>query len=48
VIDGDAEFKCTACSDAFPSKTKLFNHIKSNPTHAQPVASNAAKKAKKQ
>lgn len=36
--EGTSDIKCAACSNAFPSKTKLFNHIKDNPTHAQPVA----------
>lgn len=32
----DTEFKCAACQAAFPSKTRLFNHIK-DLGHAQPV-----------
>ena len=32
----DSEFKCAACQAAFPSKTRLFNHIKGL-GHAQPV-----------
>ena len=33
----DAEFKCAACQAGFPSKTRLFNHIK-DLNHAQPVS----------
>ena len=33
----DTEFKCAACQASFPSKTKLFNHIK-DLGHAHPVA----------
>ena len=32
----DTEFKCAACQAGFPSKTRLFNHIK-DLGHAQPV-----------
>lgn len=32
----DTEFKCAACQSGFPSKTRLFNHIK-DLGHAQPV-----------
>ena len=32
----DTEFKCAACQVSFPSKTRLFNHIK-DLGHAQPV-----------
>jgi DnaJ family protein A protein 5 len=32
----DAEFKCARCSAAFPSKTKLFQHIK-DLNHAAPL-----------
>ena len=32
----DTEFKCAACQAGFPSKTRLFNHIK-DLNHAQPV-----------
>ena len=32
----DSEFKCAACQAGFPSKTRLFNHIKDF-GHAQPV-----------
>ena len=32
----DAVFKCAACQAGFPSKTRLFNHIK-DLNHAQPV-----------
>ncbi|KAL8912274.1 MAG: hypothetical protein Q9171_002729 [Xanthocarpia ochracea] len=37
----DAEFKCGTCQAGFPSKTKLFNHIKTV-GHAQPIAKGAA------
>lgn len=33
----DTEFKCAACQTGFPSKTRLFNHIK-DLNHAQPVS----------
>ncbi|KAI4229628.1 MAG: hypothetical protein L6R36_000675 [Xanthoria steineri] len=32
----DAEFKCATCQSGFPSKTRLFNHIK-DLGHAQPI-----------
>ena len=32
----DSEFRCAACQAGFPSKTRLFNHIK-DLNHAQPV-----------
>ncbi len=32
----DTEFKCAACQAGFPSKTRLFNHIK-DVGHAQPI-----------
>ena len=32
----DTAFKCAACQDSFPSRAKLFNHIK-DLDHAQPV-----------
>lgn len=31
-------FSCAGCSAQFPSKTKLFNHLKENPKHAKLVA----------
>ncbi|KAI5793801.1 hypothetical protein DFH27DRAFT_485258 [Peziza echinospora] len=31
------EHSCVSCHKAFGSKTKLFNHLKSNPGHAAPV-----------
>jgi DnaJ family protein A protein 5 len=34
---GTEEFRCAACNNEFASKTKLFNHIKEHPNHAQPV-----------
>ena len=33
----EADFKCAACEAGFPSKTRLFNHIK-DLGHAQPVS----------
>ena len=33
----DSEFRCAACQAGFPSKTRLFNHIK-DLNHAQPVS----------
>ena len=33
----DPEFRCAACQAGFPSKTRLFNHIK-DLNHAQPVS----------
>ena len=35
--DGDDEFRCAVCQSGFPSKTRLFNHIKDQ-GHAAPVA----------
>jgi len=40
------QFKCAACNEKFPSKTKLFNHIKEL-DHAQPVPTAAKGKNKK-
>ncbi|KAI4222866.1 MAG: hypothetical protein LQ349_007545 [Xanthoria aureola] len=36
----DAEFKCAACQAGFPSKMRLFNHIK-DLGHAQPITKGA-------
>lgn len=36
-----SDFRCAACNTGFPSKTKLFNHIKDFPDHAQPVSKTA-------
>ena len=33
----ETEFRCAACQAGFPSKTRLFNHIK-DMNHAQPVS----------
>lgn len=33
------EFECSNCSAPFPSKTKLFAHLKDNPGHAKLIAS---------
>ncbi|KAL7276269.1 hypothetical protein RUND412_000735 [Rhizina undulata] len=41
------ETKCAACQEPFTSKTKLFNHLKENPTHAKPVPSTGGKGGKK-
>lgn len=40
---------CTGCSAGFPSKTKLFDHLKKNPKHAKliPVSEGAGGKKKK-
>ena len=43
VASSDTEFKCAACQAGFPSKTRLFNHIK-DLGHAQQI-SEAAKGA---
>ncbi|QDS71323.1 hypothetical protein FKW77_002028 [Venturia effusa] len=32
---GSTEFQCSNCSAPFPSKTKLFAHLKANPGHAK-------------
>ena len=40
----EADFKCVACQAGFPSKTRLFNHIK-DLGHEQPVSA-PAKRAK--
>ncbi len=40
-----SEFKCAVCRADFPSKTKLFNHIKER-GHAAPVAVSGSQKAK--
>ncbi|RDI77463.1 Vacuolar transporter chaperone 4 [Venturia inaequalis] len=48
-VDGStlasAEFACSNCSAPFPSKTKLFAHLKENPGHAKllPAAGGKAK-----
>ncbi|MCJ1394964.1 hypothetical protein MMC18_007845 [Xylographa bjoerkii] len=45
--EGQSEFHCASCQAGFPSKTRLFNHIK-DLGHAAPVAKAAQrKKAKK-
>jgi DnaJ family protein A protein 5 len=46
--DSGADFKCAVCQAGFPSKTRLFNHIKDQ-GHAAPVAQVKTKagKAKK-
>ncbi|KAL8890522.1 MAG: hypothetical protein Q9215_002315 [Flavoplaca cf. flavocitrina] len=38
----DAEFRCATCQAGFPSKTRLFNHIK-DLGHAQPIAQGVAR-----
>lgn len=30
---------CATCKQSFPSNTKMFNHLRDNPSHAMPVAS---------
>lgn len=32
-----AEFQCAMCKAEFPSKTRLFSHLKENPKHAAPL-----------
>lgn len=32
------EFQCVRCSAEFTSKTKLFSHLKDNPSHAAPLS----------
>ncbi|KAK9848498.1 hypothetical protein MYU51_016489 [Penicillium brevicompactum] len=39
-------FACARCQESFPSKSKLFDHIRELPDHAQPVKK-PAKKGKK-
>lgn len=39
-------FACARCQESFPSKSKLFDHIRELPDHAQPVGK-PAKKGKK-
>jgi DnaJ family protein A protein 5 len=43
----DSQFKCVTCNETFPSKNKLYDHIKEE-NHAQPVpvAKSAAKASK--
>jgi DnaJ family protein A protein 5 len=43
--DSEAGFKCAVCQAGFPSKTKLFNHIKDQ-GHAAPVTQMKAKSGK--
>jgi len=40
------KFKCATCDNAFPSNTKLFEHIKES-KHAQPMPKPAKGKAKR-
>ncbi|KAJ5930761.1 Heat shock protein DnaJ [Penicillium verhagenii] len=35
---------CANCSATFTSRTKLFTHIKENPTHAQPLSTTKSRK----
>ncbi len=41
----DAEFKCAVCQAGFPSKTRLFTHIKDK-SHAAPIAQTKGKGGK--
>jgi DnaJ family protein A protein 5 len=41
-----AEFQCVNCAAQFPSKTKLFSHLKDNPKHAAPPTAVKAGKGK--
>jgi DnaJ homolog subfamily A member 5 len=43
--DSEAGFKCVVCQASFPSKTRLFNHIKDQ-GHAAPVAQMKANSGK--
>ena len=43
--DSEVAFKCAVCQASFPSKTRLFNHIKDQ-GHAAPVAQMKAKSGK--
>jgi DnaJ homolog subfamily A member 5 len=43
--DSEVGFKCAVCQAGFPSKTRLFNHIKDQ-GHAAPVAQMKAKSGK--
>jgi DnaJ family protein A protein 5 len=43
--DSEAGFKCVVCQAGFPSKTRLFNHIKDQ-GHAAPVAQMKANSGK--
>jgi DnaJ homolog subfamily A member 5 len=43
--DSEAGFKCAVCQAGFPSKTRLFNHIKDQ-GHAAPVAQMKANSGK--
>lgn len=36
-VSGEGEFRCVVCHSGFPSKTRLFNHIKEK-GHAAPVS----------
>ncbi|KAH8592227.1 C2H2 finger domain-containing protein [Bisporella sp. PMI_857] len=37
------EFACTSCNTSFPSKNKLFDHLKRMPSHANPVVKGKGK-----
>ncbi|KAL8738926.1 MAG: hypothetical protein Q9181_000378 [Wetmoreana brouardii] len=37
------QFNCATCQAGFPSKTRLFDHIKAIPSHAQPTAKGTAR-----
>ncbi|KAL9114152.1 MAG: hypothetical protein Q9227_001924 [Pyrenula ochraceoflavens] len=38
---GSGGFRCGTCREDFPSKTRLFNHIKAFPNHAKPVVNSS-------
>ncbi|KAG9247489.1 putative DnaJ like protein subfamily C member 21 [Calycina marina] len=40
-------FKCVNCSDSFLSKSKLFDHLKDNPNHAQLISKTKGKNKKR-
>ncbi|KAI5813815.1 putative DnaJ like protein subfamily C member 21 [Pyronema omphalodes] len=43
----NGEFACSGCGNQFPSKTKLFNHLKENPKHAKLIPVEGSGKKKK-
>ncbi|TGZ83132.1 DnaJ-domain-containing protein [Ascodesmis nigricans] len=47
VGSNNTEFACTTCKNQFPSKTKLFNHLKEYPSHAKLVPVQGAKSQSK-
>lgn len=39
----DAQYSCDGCNQGFPSKTRLFDHLKANPKHASLKLASAGK-----